>query len=201
MIRMNGLVALLLLGAAGCTGSVDPTRFYVLAPTDSTAGAAARSASERDLRIGIRSVELPRYLERPKIVTRASETRLEVADFHQWGAPLRQAVPVVLAENLSRLVPTDQVMVFPWGRAFAPDAQVIVDISRLEGKIGADSVLAARWRILGRSGEEVTMGVAHLTEPSGSDYESLVAAQSRLVGALSRDIAAALRSGVQASTR
>ena len=76
-----------------------------------------------------------------------------------------------------------------------------MDISRLEGKIGADSVLAARWRILGRSGEEVTMGVAHLTEPSGSDYESLVAAQSRLVGALSRDIAAALRSGVQASTR
>ena len=120
---------------------------------------------------------------------------------HEAWSALRQAVPVVLAENLSRLVPTDQVMVFPWGRAFAPDAQVIVDISRLEGKVGADSVLAARWRILGRSGEEVTMGVARLTEPSGSDYESLVAAQSRLVGALSRDIAAALRSGVQASTR
>ena len=104
MIRMNGLVALLLLGAAGCTGSVDPTRFYVLAPTDSAADAAARSASERDLRIGIRSVELPRYLERPQIVTRASATRLEVADFHQWGAPLRQAVPMILVADRDGVV-------------------------------------------------------------------------------------------------
>ena len=201
MTRIAGLIAVLLLSAAGCAGSADPTRFYVLAPADPAGDARARPASERDLRIGIRSVELPRYLERPQIVTRASATRLEVADFHQWGAPLRQAVPMILAENLSRLVPTEQVMVFPWGRAFAPDAQVIVEISRLEGAVGGESVLAARWRILSRSGEEVTMGTARLTEPSGPDYESLVTAQSRLVGALSRDIAAALRSGVQARNR
>ncbi len=162
MTRIAGLIAVLLLSAAGCAGSADPTRFYVLAPADPAGNAGARPASERDL---------------------------------------RQAVPMILAENLSRLVPTEQVMVFPWGRAFAPDAQVIVEISRLEGAVGGESVLAARWRILSRSGEEVTMGTARLTEPSGPDYESLVAAQSRLVGALSRDIAAALRSGVQARNR
>jgi uncharacterized lipoprotein YmbA len=195
------LLVLLLLAVSGCAGSADTTRFYVLAPADSAAGAAPRPASEREVRIGIRSVELPRYLERPQIVTRASATRLEVAEFHQWGAPLRQTVPGILAENLSRLVPTDQVLVFPWGRAFAPDAQVLVDISRLEGALGGESVLAARWRVLNRAGEEVAMGTARFSEPSGPDYESLVAAQSRLVAALSRDIAAAVRSGVQASHR
>lgn len=201
MIRMVGALALVLVSMAGCAASADHTRFYVLAPSDPQGAAGVERPGPRDLRIGIRNVELPRYLERPGIVTRASANRLEVADLHQWGAPLRQAVPAILAENVSRLVPTDQVLVFPWGRAFAPDAQVSVEISQLEGTVGGESVLVARWRVLARSGQDVTIGSVRFTEPSGSDYESLVAAQSRLIGRLSGDIAAAVRTGVQASNR
>jgi len=200
MIRIMAL-ALLMLGVVGCAGSVDPTRFYVLAPGGGAADAPRAAATQRELRVGIRSVDLPRYLERPQIVTRASANRLELADFHQWGAPLRQAVPVMLAENLARLVPTEQVAVFPWGRSFAPDAQVVVEISRLEGTLGGESVLAARWRIVGRSGEEIGQGASRFTEASGADYETLVAAHSRLIGALSRDIADAVRRGVQVTAR
>jgi len=107
----------------------------------------------------------------------------------------------MLAENLARLVPTEQVAVFPWVRSFAPDAQVVVEISRLEGTLGGESVLAARWRVVGRSGEEIGQGASRFTEASGADYETLVAAHSRLIGALSRDIADAVRRGVQVTTR
>src|SRR5438046_2173949 len=94
---------------------------------------------------------------------RASANRLEMAEFHQWGAPLRLAVPTVLGEDLARLLPSEQVQVFPWGRSFTPDAQVLVEISRLEGALNAESVLAARWRILDRSGAEVRSGSSRLT--------------------------------------
>jgi len=107
---------------------------------------------------------------------------------------LRLAMPAVLGENLARLLPSEQVQVFPWGRAFTPDAQVLVEITQLEGTLGANSILTARWRILGRAGTEVRAGTSRLSEPTGKDYESLVAAHSRLLGALSRDIAEALRS-------
>ena len=186
------LLAVVLAALAGCAGASDPTRFYVLGPVDGTP-ATPRPASGRDLKVGVRAVELPRYLERPQIVTRASANRLELAEFHQWGAPLRLAMPTVLAENLARQLPSDQVQVFPWARTFTPDAQVLVEISQLEGALNADSTLTARWRILGRNGTEVRAGTSRLKEPSGGDYESLVAAQSRLVGALSRDIAEVLR--------
>ena len=186
------LLAVLLIGLARCAGASDPTRFYVLGPVDAPA-AANPSAAPRDLRVGVRAVELPRYLERSQIVTRASANRLEMAEFHQWGAPLRLAVPTVLGEDLARLLPSEQVQVFPWGRSFTPDAQVLVEISRLEGALNAESVLAARWRILDHSGAEVRSGSSRLTEPSGPSYESLVNAQSRLLGALSRDIAEGLR--------
>lgn len=152
------------------------------------------ASNGRDLRVGIRNVELPRYLDRTQIVTRASANRLELAEFHQWGAPLRLTVPTLLAENLIRLLPSEQVQVFPWPRAFAPDAQVLVEVSRLEGALGGETVLAARWRILGRAGDEIGAGTSRFTETSGGDYESLVAAQSRLFGSLSRDTAEGLRS-------
>ena len=187
------LLTVLVIGLTRCAGASDPTRFYVLGPVEATPAAPRPSASGHDLRVGVRAVELPRYLERSQIVTRASANRLELAEFHQWGAPLRLAIPTILAENLARMLPSEQVKVFPWSRSFTPDAQVLVEISRLEGALNADSVLTARWRIVGRTGAEVRAGASQLSEASGKDYESLVAAQSRLLGALSRDIVEALR--------
>jgi uncharacterized lipoprotein YmbA len=192
------LLAGLLAGLTGCTGTADPTRFYVLGLVDAPAS-TPRPAGGQDLKVGVRAVELPRYLERPQIVTRASANRLELAEFHQWGAPLRLAMPAVLGENLARLLPSEQVQVFPWGRVFTPDAQVLVEVTQLEGALNANSVLSARWRILGRSGTEVRAGTSRFSEPSGKDYESLVAAHSRLLGALSRDIAEALRTEARAA--
>jgi uncharacterized lipoprotein YmbA len=195
------VLAVMVLGLARCSGAPDVTRFYVLAPTDGASAAANPATGGRDLRVGIRSVELPRYLDRPQIVTRASANRLELAEFHQWGAPLRSAVPGLLAENLGRLLPSEQVHVFPWGRGFTPDVQVLVEVSRLDGSLAGDSVLAARWRIVARGGDEVGGGTSRFTEPSGRDYDSLVAAHSRLVGSLSHDIAAALRRSAKVDDR
>ena len=53
----------------------------------------------------------------------------------------------------------------------------------------------------GRTGDETTGGVSRLREAAGTASESLVAAHSRLIGALSRDIADVLRRDVSASTR
>lgn len=194
-------LALLILAAAGCANATDVTRYYVLSPAKDPAVARPAAAGQRDVRVGIRSVELPRHVERPQIVTRTSANRLEVSEFQQWGAPLRHAVPVILAENIAQLVPTDQVAVFPWRRGFVPDVQIVVEVSQLEGTLGGDAVLSARWRIVGRTGDDTTSGVSRLREAAGRDHESLVAAHSRLIGGLSRDIADALRRDVSASTR
>jgi uncharacterized protein len=196
---LAGWLAIVLVVSGGCGG--DPTRYYVLTPADVAPAPRATMSETREVRMGVRSVELPRYVERPQIVTRVSPNRLEVAEFQYWGAPLRNAVPMILAENLTRLVPTDQVAVFPWSRGFVPDVQVLVEVSQLEGTLGGQAVLAARWRIIDRAGEERARGVSRFTEAAGEDYESLVAAHSRLVGALSRDIADARRRGITVTAR
>jgi len=199
-ITMAAFVFLVVAGG-GCAGSATSTHYYMLAPADVAPAALPAATGQRDVRIGIRTVDLPRYVERPQIVTRAGANRLEVAEFQQWGEPLRHAMPMILAENLSRLVPTDQVAVFPWGRGFNPDAQIFVDVWQFEGTLGGQTALSARWRIVSRAGEETASGVSRLAESSGADYESLVASHSRLVAGLSRDIAEALRRGGVVSRR
>jgi uncharacterized lipoprotein YmbA len=83
---------------------------------------------------------------------------------------------------------------FPWKRATPIDYRVTVDVLRFEGEKGGDVELTARWTVLESSGKEVlSMKKTTLTEPSGrNSYEALVAAHSRVIESLSREIADAI---------
>jgi len=182
-----------MVAAVGCAGSA-PTRFYVLAPVAGVEKSNPAVPSKAGIAVGVRRVALPDYLDRPQIVTRSSPNKLDLAEFDRWAAPLGDAFPRILAENLAIMIPTDRVAVFPWPRSAQVDYEVTVEVTQFEGRLGGECSLVARWSIFG--GEKkglLTTGKSSLREPAGGDYEALVAAESRLVGALSRDIAAALR--------
>jgi hypothetical protein len=132
-------------------------------------------------------------LNRPQIVTWINESMLHLAEFDRWAAPLQDSITRVLAENLSVLLPTDRVALFPWMSDTPIDHEVRVEVSRFEGSLGKDCLLVARWSIFRRGDKRTTPGKSNHTEPAGESYVTLVAAQSRLLGALSRDIVAAIK--------
>jgi hypothetical protein len=67
-------------------------------------------------------------------------------------------------------------------------------VARLDGTLGANCSLVAHWAIAGRGGKDsLATGKSSHTEPAGDSYVTLVATHSRLVGALGRDIATALK--------
>jgi uncharacterized protein len=191
------LVAALLVILSGCTGST-PTRFYVLR---SSADAPSLKPSERPaeepcLSIGIGPVRVAEYLDRPEIVTRVAPNEIRVTDLDQWAEPLRQNISRVLAENLSSFLCTRVVVLYPWNASAPIDYQVEVDINRLDGPLGGDSTLEARWMAfrLGRPKTLVAARKVVFTEPAGGkDYQALVASESRALEALSRDIAEILK--------
>lgn len=181
-----------LVGVNGCAKTKD-TRFYVLTPLP--AAERPRDISPgSDPAIGLRPVGLPEELDRPQIVTRVGENMLHLEEFDQWAAPLRDNFTRVLAGNLSILVPTDRVAVFPWGKDTTIDYEVSVEVARFEGTLGGNCSLVAHWTILKRGGKATpATGTSSHTEPAGVNYSTLVAAQSRLIAALSRDIATGLK--------
>jgi uncharacterized lipoprotein YmbA len=174
-----GVVFGLFLIMAGCA-STAPTRFYSLNPMASTETASKAASADHDLAIGVR----------PHIVTRTGQNQLTLSEFDKWAGSLQSDVSRVIAENLSVLLSSGSVYVYPW-RSYIPlKYQVEVNIIRFEGVVGGDVSLAASWSILEVKEKEIilTDKASFREKTDGMDYVSLVAAKSRLLANLSRVI-------------
>jgi uncharacterized lipoprotein YmbA len=194
-IAVSCAVVLGVATLAGCATS-PATRFYELTPI--AANGAEASPVSGTLTISVRSVKLPAGLDRPQIVTRTGANTVHLAEFDRWLAPLHDSIMHLLAQNLATLLPRDRVAVFPWPPGMAVDLEVIVEVTRLDGQLGGPCVLDAQWQILPRKGmRRAINGQSRLSEASGSDYAALVSAYSRLLGALSAEIAGAIRNGAR----
>jgi uncharacterized lipoprotein YmbA len=179
----------------GCA-TAPPSKFFILSPV--TADAAAQPAGTATA-IGVGPVNLPKYLDRPQIAVRSGANELDYNETHRWAGTLQDNVTDVLAENLALLVPTDKVSVFPWGRSTTIDYQVVAEISRFDADASGNVVLSANWKLLREETREiVAQDRTVFTEPvGGTGYAEIVAAQSRTLAALSREIAAAIRAAVK----
>jgi uncharacterized lipoprotein YmbA len=145
--------------------------------------------------IGVGPIKLPEHLDRPQIVTRSSSNQLRLAEFDRWAGPLQDDFSRILAENLSILLSTDRVSLYPWRRSVPIDFQVVVDVTRFDGELGGNALLIARWSVFrGRDKKVLFMERSRISETSrAQDYEAIVAAQSRALGQLSREIADAIK--------
>ena len=184
--------SLVLLG--GCIGGkTQPSRFYILTALPSSE--PGKQSAEHRIAIGIGPVELPEYLNRPQIVTRANRNQLHLAEFDQWAEPLKDNFSRVLAENLSVLLSTEHVAIFPWDGSTPIDYQVAVEVTRFEGTTGGGTSLIARWSIFGKGGRELLLRRRScFSEPGGAkDYDATVSAMNRTLADLSREIAAEIK--------
>ena len=197
-LHQAGFLIVVLLIMTGCAGTA-PTRYYNLSSLAVSDAANETASADQDIAIGVGPVEIPDYLYRPHIITRIGQNEIRVADFNKWAGSLKTDISRVIAENLSVLLSTGRVYVYPWKNYVPVKYQIVVNISRFDGSPGGDVVLKAQWTILdGKDRKVIVMDTAGFSEKTdGEDYDSLVAAKSRMLADLSREIAAALiRGGV-----
>jgi len=199
LLRQSTVVVLtaLLILLSGC-GSSSSTRLYVLRSWSDPMDKKELQPSDREhcVSIGIGPVRIADYLDRPQIVTRVTPDEIKVAEFDQWAEPLEQNISRVLADNLSALICTKVVVVFPWNTSVPLDYQVEVKINRLDGNLGGNSTLEAQWVAFGLRGSKHLLAAKKLsfTEPTGGqDYQALVSSESRTLRELSRNIAETLK--------
>ena len=185
------LIAVMLSALAGCA-TTPPSRFYILSAVE--ADTAAQPAGPATA-VGVGPVELPKYLDRPQIAVRSGANELLYNETHRWAEALQDNVTDVLAENLARLVPTDRVTVFPWGRMTTIDYQVVAEISRFDADASGNVVLSANWKLYReQSREVVAQKTTVFTEPvDGDGYTVSSPHRAGHSPALSREIAEAIR--------
>ncbi|MEA5090897.1 PqiC family protein [Solidesulfovibrio sp.] len=178
-----------MLPLAGC-GKSAPTHFYSLNATPQKSEAAPAGPC---MSVGVGPVDFPAYLDRAQIVTRSGGNRMHLAEFDQWIETPRENFQRVLTENLAGLVCAKPLVTYPWPTGGHPDRQVVIQVARFDGVLGQDAVLRASWSILDADGNNLAWRSNEYRETAATpDYDSLAAAQSKLVEQFAKDVAASL---------
>ena len=197
-MRLLFILLVLVYLMAGCTlmgGTQRPTRNYVLSSLYNEDPPARPVADLHEAAVLVGPVRLASYLDRSDIVIRDSQNQILLADFSQWAGPLQENFSRVLAENLSVLLTTDRVDIFPGARAMSFDFNVTADVNRFDGLPGEKADLRVRWTILDNSRKNIlyekSTVLSQTIEHEG--VEALIAAESRMLANLSREIAEAIK--------
>jgi len=138
-------------------------------------------------------VKIPEYLNQPEIVTRIAQNELRLDELAKWAEPLEDSISLALAENLSSLLCTRSIAIFPWKGQASMDYRVNLQVIRMDGELGESAVFDVAWSISdGTDRKELPLMTKRSTfrEPTGGgDYRTFVSAQSRNLASLSREIA------------
>jgi hypothetical protein len=175
---------------AGC-GTSPKERYYTLSAAEAPAGAGQAKAAYT---VAVGPVTVPALVDRFQIVVQVDANRVEVNDLQRWAEPLRRAIPRVVAANLARELGTARVFVYPPSGSEVPDYRVFLDVKRFESEPGKAVTLEASWSVRRSAGGDLRTGSSVVREPvQGKDYDALVAAHSRALAAVSREVAGAIR--------
>ena len=191
LVPTLSIVALLLAGCAGTPQS----RFYTLTPM-AQPQADKPTAAARTVAVNIAPVEIPDYLKRLQIVTRDGRNELKLAEFDRWAGSLSENIAVVLAENLSLLIGSEQVFVHPRAQTADPDYTLAVRVLQLDCMPGDKVQLKAQWTVLaGAERKETLTRISSVTEKlENKQYATMVTAVSRTLEQLSVEIAREIQS-------
>lgn len=188
------ICALLMVIIGGC-GASPPSDFFIMTPMTEADTRPAVPPPDGSLSLVVGPVSIPEYLNRTQIVTRAGTNRLNVNEFNRWGGSFTPNISRVVAQNLSAILGTDDVFVFPAEDTLSPRYRIILSLTQFDGALGDSVVLDTRWVITTpRSKNPPATGRTIAKESTnGGSYEDYVAAQSRALAKLSQDIAAKIK--------
>ena len=187
VLRGSSLLLVSLAALSGC-GSSPPVRFFTLAD-DPPSAAVAQAGADFSVIVGPATV--PEIVDRPQFVLRSSPNRVEILEQARWAAPLKSEIPRVVANHLTRLLDGARTSTSAQRATGLPDYRVLIDVQRFESAPHQSATIQALWEVRGRTGAPLA-GRSIVTEPAGAGYDDLVAAHSRALASVSRDIAAAI---------
>ena len=208
--KMNALRLLLLCTLVGLTGCFSLShespseRHYVLGGRQQE-GAVAPAARLNGLLIGVRQLDLARYLETPLLVVRHEPHEIRYSEFHRWGEDLGGGVNRAVAGYLAARAPFEGVDVVPWPPRTQHDFLIQLQLLRFEGLIpeapaasDGEAHVLVNWQILaGLNGAVLVRGTTdYRADWSVGDYEDLVTLLDTGLRQLSDELIAGLESVV-----
>lgn len=185
------LLGHVLLVLVGCSATSPPVSYYTLAGAEPPAQAAGKQ-SRLALQIG--PVSVPDVLKKSQIVLGGGDGSLHPSDQHRWAGEVDRDIARAIGEQLALRLGTEQIALFPSGQHLEPTHQVIIDVLAMDGVLGKEAVLVARWSVVDPTTKtaRTTRRSAFSAQPADSSHAAWVAAQRHNIAKLSEEIAGAI---------
>jgi uncharacterized lipoprotein YmbA len=139
---------------------------------------------------------MPGYLSGKGLAMRREKNEIVYLESFLWAERLDTTLQRVLAADLGRLIPTDQVRLSRW----APEAVVVevdVNVDRFDVDSRGEGVLMAWWQLLSPGDEKVIasgkFSAARKGSPPNTDPLGATALMSNLASDLAETLARAIK--------
>jgi hypothetical protein len=181
---------------AGCRSATTPVEFYTLSPMPVVSEADKMAGLGDNIAVGVGPLQIPKIIDRPQIITRIGPNKIEVDEFHRWASgSVYEDFLRAVTMNLAALLDSGLVLAYPWEEYFEPDYRIYMEVHQFDGRLGQYAQLDITWTITGRDARQILL--VHKTlikEPAqGEDFDAFIAAKSRILAKLSRQIAQGIK--------
>lgn len=182
-----------LLLQAGCGSTSPPVSYYSLAGVEPSVQAGDR---RNRLSVQVGPVSLPDVLKKSQLVFGSGADRFQLSDQHRWAGELDRDIARAIGEQLAARLGIEQIALFPAGQHLELTHQVIIDVVAMEGELGREATLVARWSVVDPKTKtaRLTRRSTVSEQPIDSSHGAWVAAQRRNIVKLSEEIATAITS-------
>jgi uncharacterized lipoprotein YmbA len=194
---------LVVVGAAsfcmvGCSLVSPPkgitSRSFVLTPISGPSPTGRTSST--NIVVGIHAVKMPGYLSGKSFAMRHENNEIVYLESADWAERLETSLQRVLAADLARLIPTDQVRLTRWG-AEAVTIEVDVNVDRFDVDSRGEGVLVAWWRLLSPGDEKVLASAKFSATRKGPPPDKDALGASNLMSHLASDLAETLAPAIK----
>lgn len=193
-------VSVIAIGGCLSVPNSPAPRFYMLNALDRELSNQTYEIPQ-DVVIVVGPVKIPGYQSRPQIVTQNKDNMLTFAEFDRWGESLDTALERIILENLTVMLPTATLGMFPCNFAIPVKYQVIADVTQLQSRLDKDLLFVADWSIIDakKNAMLLTKRSQFRQAINPHTYSGLTKALSAVCASLSSEIAEALEGVVKQS--
>lgn len=146
-------------------------------------------SSKYDSSVGIGRVLLPKYVDKPQIITLNNDSpEVIVSEYNRWIESPSVLCGRVLLQDLSSLLPNAQINTRLFGTEVF-ERTISVEVIKMDGILGDKATLETWYSIKNKQGTLILRRKFARTISIGKSYDDLVGGYALLWQALSKEIA------------
>ena len=183
-MRFLKILMLCFLLTACVFGTSKTSKFYTLRSEPSL----SISSSYKSF-VGVMRVQLPKYMDRPQIVTQNKNSpEILISEYNRWIENPSVLVTRVVVEDLSMFLPSAQIKMNQYGLEQF-DRVISVEVVNMNAILGEKITLDAWYTIKNKSGQILIRNKFIDSVQIGKSYDDLANGYSKLLNRLTQNIA------------